>query len=83
MINDSATALRVHLTTQAQHRRSLPASWTTLYGGGRGIAAKLVNELPLDMAPLDPENPLIIVPGMLHGTGATGAARRPRAAPSR
>jgi aldehyde:ferredoxin oxidoreductase len=74
MINDSATALRVHLTTQAQHRRSLPASWNALFGGGRGIAAKLISELPPDLGPLDPENPLIIVPGMLHGSGATGAA---------
>lgn len=74
MINDSATALRIHLTTQAQHRRSLPASWSALFGGGRGIAAKLISELPPDLGPLDPENPLIIVPGMLHGSGATGAA---------
>lgn len=74
MINDSATALRVHLSTQAQHRRPLPPTWSTLFGGGRGIATKLISDLSPELGPLDPENPLVIVPGLLHGTGATGAA---------
>lgn len=74
MLNDSAIALRIHLETQAQHRRALPPAWTSLFAGGRGLAAKIITELPTDMSPMAAENPLILAPGLLHGTGATGTA---------
>lgn len=74
MTYDDPTALRVHLETLTQQRRSLPPTWTTLFGGGRGIAAKLLYDLSADISPLAPENPLLLTPGLLHGTGALGAA---------
>jgi aldehyde:ferredoxin oxidoreductase len=73
-MQDTTQALRIRLDTQAQGRRPLPPSWTTLYAGGRGLAAKLIAELPQDIAPLAPENPLIVAPGMLHGALVPGAA---------
>lgn len=74
MLNDSATALRIHLDTQVQQRRSLPPAWLTLFGGGRGLATKILSELPADLSPMAAENPLVLAPGLLHGTGATGTA---------
>ena len=74
MMNDSASALRIHLDTRSQQRRVLPTAWRTLFGGGRGLTAKLVSALPPDLAPLAPENPLIFAPGLLAGTGAVGTA---------
>ncbi len=74
MMNDSATALRIQLDTQSQQRRALPPAWRTLFGGGRGLTAKLLSGLPSDLAPLAPENPLILAPGLLSGTGAIGTA---------
>jgi aldehyde:ferredoxin oxidoreductase len=74
MMNDSASALRIHLGTPGHQRRTLPASWRTLFGGGRGLTAKLLSGLPSDLSPLAPENPLILAPGLLSGTGAVGTA---------
>jgi len=74
MIDDSALAVRVQLETGVVQRRPLPSSWRGLLGGGRGLTAKLTSELPPDLAPLDPKNPLILAPGLLHNTSAIGAA---------
>lgn len=70
----SARAYRVHLQAGTHEHRALPPSWHTLFGGGCGLATRLISELPPDIAPLAPENPLILASGMLHGTGAVGAA---------
>jgi aldehyde:ferredoxin oxidoreductase len=74
MMNDSASALRIHLDTGSQQRRSMPPAWRSLFGGGRGLTAKLASALPPDLSPLAPENPLIFAPGMLAGSDVVGTA---------
>lgn len=74
MHNVSPLALRIQLEDGAHQRRPLPQNWQRSFGGGRGLAARLLSEVPADVSPLAPQNPLIIAPGLLHGVGAVGAA---------
>jgi aldehyde:ferredoxin oxidoreductase len=68
--------LRVDLATGAILKEEFGREYTDLFIGGRGVASKLLyDEVPPQIAPLDPENRLIFVPGALMGTAAPAASR--------
>ncbi len=68
--------LRVDLVTGAILKEEFGREYTDLFIGGRGVASKLLyDEVPPQVAPLDPENRLIFVPGALMGTAAPAASR--------
>ena len=68
--------LRVDLATGAILKEEFGREYTDLFIGGRGVASKLLyDKVPPQVAPLDPENCLIFVPGALMGTAAPAASR--------
>ncbi len=68
--------LRVDLATGAILKEEFGREYTDLFIGGRGVASKLLyDQVPPQVAPLDPENRLIFVPGALMGTAAPAASR--------
>jgi len=75
--------LRVDLTSGRISTEEFGSGYTDLFIGGRGVASKvLYDEVPPEVAPLDPGNRLILSPGALHGTGAPAASRTTVAARS-
>ena len=72
----SGKALFVDLSEKATHVRRIDDALYRLYLGGSGLGVKLLTELAdPGIDPLDPKNPMIIVPGLLTGTLVPGATR--------
>jgi len=58
------------------HKEPLDEAFALAYIGGRGFTSRLQYDLmPKDVAPLGPENVLIVAPGALTGTPAPSSAR--------
>lgn len=67
--------LRVDLSS-GQVRVEDSLRWGTDYFGGRGLAARIAwDELPPGIGAFDPENPLMLMPGVLAGTPAPASGR--------
>lgn len=55
---------------------TVPESWWRQYLGGAGLAARIFfEEVPTEVEPLDPDNPLIFMNGILTGTSFPGSGR--------
>ncbi len=68
--------LWVDLSAKKMREESIPEKIYEDYLGGLGIATRLLfNLLPPKIDPLKPDNPLIIVPGLLVGTGLPTASK--------
>lgn len=68
--------LRINLTTLSCKKESLNMEWAGQYLGQRGLATKyLTEEIDPKVAPLSPENKLIMTTGPLTGTMASTAGR--------
>ncbi|NLA26663.1 MAG: aldehyde ferredoxin oxidoreductase, partial [Firmicutes bacterium] len=72
----SGDLVRVDLTSGQITRERCPETILRQYLGGRGLVARLLLEhLPPDVRPLDPENMLIISAGLLSGTNMITSGR--------
>jgi aldehyde:ferredoxin oxidoreductase len=68
--------LRVDLSTGKAEKQDLDLDFAHKYIGGRGFGSKfLYDEVPPEVAPLDPANRLIFTPGALFGTAVPAASR--------
>ncbi len=67
--------LEVDLTRRATWEREIPAEEMQKFAGGSGLAASILFREFVDCNPLDPENPLIFMPGLLTGTVVPSASR--------
>jgi aldehyde:ferredoxin oxidoreductase len=68
--------LRVDLSSGKIEKREMDLPFARKHIGGRGFASKyLYDEVPPEVAPLDPANRLIFTPGALFGTAVPAASR--------
>jgi aldehyde:ferredoxin oxidoreductase len=68
--------LLVNLTTQKVDSHTLPDALYKKYLMGSGLGARLLMDLgDPSVDPLDPRNPLIVMPGLLTGTTIPGGTR--------
>ena len=68
--------LRVDLTSGEITTQDFGSEYIDLHVGGRGVSSKILyDEVPPEVAPLDPDNRLVIIPGALNGTGVPSASR--------
>ncbi|MCX6094827.1 MAG: aldehyde ferredoxin oxidoreductase family protein [Candidatus Bipolaricaulota bacterium] len=68
--------LDVDLSSGAIRDYAVPEAWSRLHLGGKGVAARiLLEELPIRVDPLGPENVIAFATGPLQGTGVVGAGR--------
>jgi aldehyde:ferredoxin oxidoreductase len=68
--------LRVDLSRGSLEVEDLDRAMARDYVGGRGLAVRaLYDEVEPQVAPLSPQNKLIIAPGLLSGTGAPSSNR--------
>ena len=68
--------LRVDLSSGKIEKQDLDFDFAHKYIGGRGFGSRvLYNEVPPEVAPLDPANRLIFTPGALFGTAVPAASR--------
>lgn len=72
----TAKILRVNLTTGSIETEELSEDFYRLYPGGKAIAGYiLLNELPPDTDPFDPDNVLVFANGLLTGAPVSTATR--------
>jgi aldehyde:ferredoxin oxidoreductase len=72
----TGTVLRLDLTALTATVEPLPADWTRLYVGGKGLLLRyLFEELVPGTDPLSPANPLILVTGPFAGTAVPTCSR--------
>jgi len=68
--------LRIDLTSGAISTETPPENFYRRYYGGRGLSAYyLLREVPPGTGPFDPENLLILAPGVITGPNIAGASR--------
>lgn len=66
---------RVNLTKSEIKISKIPQEWKKLYIGGKGVASKLLFEVPQKINPYHPENAIIFAIGPLNGIRLSGATR--------
>lgn len=68
------TIIRINMKNQSASFEESPAAYYHL--GGRGLTSKIVScEVPPNCDPFDPENKLVLAPGLLSGTKAPSSGR--------
>ncbi|MCD6493479.1 MAG: aldehyde ferredoxin oxidoreductase family protein [Archaeoglobaceae archaeon] len=67
--------VRIDLISQKIGLSEIPKEWEKTYIGGKGIATKLLFELPQKIDPLSPQNILIFGIGPVNGVNLSGASR--------
>lgn len=67
--------VRVDLSTKTVKKLEIPEEWRNLYIGGKGIASKLIFDIPAKIDPFHPENAIIFAIGPLNGIRLSGATR--------
>lgn len=66
---------RINLSRLTVKISELPQSWEKEYIGGKGVATKLLFEIPPKIDPFHPDNALIFGIGPLNGVALSGASR--------
>ena len=68
--------LRVDLTGGTVKEEDIPEDWQRKFMGGRGLGVRyLVHEVPKNVDPYGPDNPLIFMTGLLTGTPSPSSGR--------
>ncbi len=67
--------LEADLSSGTTRDREIPTAWHELHLGGRGIAARLLFDVPPGTGALAAENVLVFATGPFQGTGLAGAGR--------
>ena len=76
MFGYAGRILRIDLTNEEVSVQNLPDELAEMYIGGSGLAAKIIyDEMPKEIAPLDPEALLIFSTGPLTGTLVPSSGR--------
>jgi aldehyde:ferredoxin oxidoreductase len=76
MYGTTGKILRVNLTTGKLEIEELAEDFYRLYPGGKALAGYfLLNEMPANVEPFDPENLLVIANGLLTGSPVATATR--------
>ncbi len=73
--NTKVKVARVDLTESSVKISEIPKEWEKLYIGGKGVATKLLFEIPVKVDPFSPENAIIFGIGPLNGIRISGASR--------
>ncbi len=67
--------LEINLTDRTVDTFSPPDEYVEQFLGGSGLAFRLIWDRPLDVAPLDAENPLMFMAGLITGTPVPTACK--------
>ncbi len=71
----SMRVARVDLTKNTVKISEIPKEWERLYIGGKGIATKLLFEIPAGVDPFHPENAIVFGIGPISGLNLPGASK--------